>query len=110
MIFLFLEEPKVIPKLSPHLFLNLREDLFALIPLCKDCYELPVINNPKAKRIATLILMNEFDYIVREAREIFVFYNMSHENPMINEILYNEFYLLRYLFCDNHTFNENTKK
>ena len=30
-------------------------------------YELPVIKNPKAKKIATLILMNEFDYIVREA-------------------------------------------
>ena len=25
-------------------------------------YELPMINNPKAKKIATLVLMNEFDY------------------------------------------------
>ena len=43
-------------------------------------YELPVIKDPKAKKLATLILMNEFDYIVREAREIFDFYGMSHEN------------------------------
>ena len=53
-------------------------------------YELPVINNPKAKKLATLILMNEFDYIVREAREIFDFYNMSQEHPVIDEILYDE--------------------
>ena len=36
-------------------------------------YELPVINNPRDKKIATLILMNESDYIVCEAREIFDF-------------------------------------
>ena len=29
---------------------------------------------------------------------------------MIDEILYNSDYLLRYLFCDDHTFHENTKK
>ena len=73
-------------------------------------YELPVIKNPKAKKIATLILMNEFDYIVREAREIFDFYNMSHEHPVIDEILYNEDYMLRFMFHDDHTFDENTKK
>jgi hypothetical protein len=73
-------------------------------------YELPVINNPKAKKIATLILMNEFDYIVREAREIFDFYNMSQENPVIDEILYNEEYMLRYVFHDHHDFDENIKK
>ena len=73
-------------------------------------YELPVINNPKAKKIATLILMNEFDYIVREAIEMFDFYNVSHECPVIDEILYDEDYLRRYLFRDNHTFDENTKK
>jgi hypothetical protein len=57
-------------------------------------YELPVINNPKAKKIAALILINEFDCIVQEAREIFDFYNMSQENPVIDEILYNEEYML----------------
>ena len=36
-------------------------------------FELPVINNSRAKKIATLVLMNEFDYIVCEAREIFDF-------------------------------------
>ena len=37
-------------------------------------YELLVIKDPKAKKLATLVLMNEFDHIVREAREIFVFF------------------------------------
>ena len=54
--------------------------------------------------------MNEFDYIVREAREIFDFYNMSHENPVIDEILYDEDYVMRYVFGDDHAFDENTKK
>ena len=54
--------------------------------------------------------MNEFDYIVREAREIFDFYNMSQEHPVIDEILYNEDYMLRFMFRDDHTFDENTKK
>ena len=33
-------------------------------------FELPVIKNPRAKKLATLILMNEFDYIIWEARKI----------------------------------------
>ena len=40
--------------------------------------------------------MNEFDYIIREAREIFDFYGMNRENPMIDEILYNSDYALRH--------------
>ena len=44
-------------------------------------FELPIIKNPKAKKLATLVLMNEFDYIIWEAREIFVFDGMNHENP-----------------------------
>ena len=35
---------------------------------------------------------------------------MSHERPIIHEILYDEDYLRRYLFRDNHDFDENTKK
>ena len=46
-------------------------------------YELPVIKDPKAKKLATLVLMNEFDYIIREAREIFDFYGMNREKPVI---------------------------
>ena len=36
-------------------------------------YELPVRKDPKAKKIATHVLMNEFDHIVREARDLFLF-------------------------------------
>ena len=38
--------------------------------------------------------MNEFDYIIREAREIFDFYGMNREKPVIDEILYNSDYAL----------------
>ena len=73
-------------------------------------YELPVIKNRKAKKIATLVLMNEFDYIVREAREIFDFYGMNPKKLVIDEILYDHDYLLRVLFRDDKLFDENLKK
>ena len=54
--------------------------------------------------------MNEFDYIIREAREIFDFYGMNCEKPVIDEILYNSDYALRHLLGDNKIFDENPKK
>ena len=54
--------------------------------------------------------MNEFDYIIREAREIFDFYGMNREKPMIDEILYNSDYDLRHLLGYNKIFDENLKK
>ena len=54
--------------------------------------------------------MNEFDYIIREAREIFDFYGMNREKPVIDEILYNSDYALRHLLGDNKFFDENLKK
>ena len=54
--------------------------------------------------------MNEFDYTIREAREIFVFYGMNREKPMIDEIIYNSDYALRHLLGDNKIFDENLKK
>ena len=73
-------------------------------------FELPVIKNPRAKKLATLVLTNEFDYIIWEAREIFDFYGMNHEKPVIDEILYNSDYALRHLLGDNKIFDENLKK
>jgi hypothetical protein len=73
-------------------------------------YELPAIKNQKAKKIATLVLMNEFDHIVQEAREIFDFYGMNPKKPVIEEILYDHDYLLRVLFHDDKLFDENLKK
>ncbi len=72
--------------------------------------ELPDIKNPRAKKLSTLVLMNEFDYIIREAREIFDFYGMNREKPVIDEILYNSDYALRHLLGDNKIFDENLKK
>ena len=54
--------------------------------------------------------MNEFDYIIREAREIFDFYGMNHEKPVINEFLYNSEYALRHLLGDNKVFDESIEK
>ena len=73
-------------------------------------YELPIIKDPKAKKLATLVLRNEFDHIVREAREIFDFFRMSHEKPVIGEILYNSDYMLKHMLGNNQIFYENLKK
>ena len=63
--------------------------------------------NPKAKKLATLVLMNEFDYLIREAREIFDFYGINREKHVIDEILYNSDYALRHLIGDNKIFGKN---
>jgi hypothetical protein len=73
-------------------------------------YELASIKDPKAKKIATQVLMNEFDYIVREAREFFDFCGMSREKPVIDEILYNSDYMLRHLLGNNQFFMRNSKR
>ena len=76
----------------------------------KIFFELPNIKNPRAKKLATRVLMNEFDYIIREAREIFDFYGMNREKPVIDEILCNSDYALRHFLGDNKIFDENLKK
>ena len=64
-------------------------------------FKLPEIKNHGAKKSANLVLMNEFDYIIREAREIFDFYGMNREKPVIDEILYNSDYALRHFLGDS---------
>ena len=54
--------------------------------------------------------MNEFDYIIWEAREIFDFYGMNREKLVIGEIVYNSDYALRHFLGDNKIFDENLKK
>ena len=54
--------------------------------------------------------MNEFDYIIREAREIFDFYGMNRKKPVIDEIIYNSDYALRHLLGDNKSLMKNLKK
>ena len=51
--------------------------------------------------------MNEFDYIIREDREIFDVYGMNREKPVMDEIIYNSDYALRHLLGDNKIFDEN---
>ena len=93
------------------LVLKLENEFICTHPTLKRLFhDLPVIKDSRAKKIATLVLMNEFDYIIREAREIFDFYGMNRENPVIDEILYNSDYALRHLLGDNKIFDENLKK
>src|SRR3989337_2641424 len=73
-------------------------------------FELPVLKEYKAKSLATRILMKEFDFIIREAREIFDFYGVNWEKPVINEILYDSDFMLRHFLGDNEIFDENLKK
>ena len=54
--------------------------------------------------------MNEFDYIVQEASEIFDFYNVNYECPMIDEILYDRDFMRRYMSRDPHAFEEMLKR
>ena len=54
--------------------------------------------------------MNEFDYIIREAREIFDFYGMNREKPMIDEIIYNSDYALRHFLGDNKIFHDKIQQ
>ena len=56
------------------LVLKLEREFLHIHPaLEKRFYDLPNILDPKAKKLATIILMHEFDYVVREAREFFCF-------------------------------------
>ena len=58
----------------------------------KVFYELPNINHPIAKKISTIILMREFDFIIQEARDIFAFYRKDVEQPPIEDILHDRNY------------------
>ena len=58
--------------------------------LQKVFYGLPNINHPIAKKIATIILMRELDFIIQEARDIFSFYKKDVEHPLIIDILYDK--------------------
>ena len=81
----------------------MKVNLFVTHPTLKRLFfELPDIKNPRAKKLATLALINEFDYIIWEAREIFDFYGMNREKPVLDEILYNSDYALRHLLGDNN--------
>ena len=46
-------------------------------------YELPNINHPIAKKIATIILMREFDFIIQEARDILIYKLQGYKNKEI---------------------------
>ena len=56
------------------LVLKLESEFILTHPTLQSLFfELPIIKNPMAKKLATLVLMDEFYYIIREAREIFIF-------------------------------------
>ena len=78
--------------------------------LQKMFFELPNIHNPKAKKIATIILMDEFDYIIREGRDIFAFNKIYFEHPPIVEILHDKDTMRRLESNDYHAYGENIRR
>src|SRR4051812_20597297 len=72
--------------------------------------ELPNINHPKAKKIATILLMREFDFIIEEAREIFSFYNNDIEHPPIEEILHDKETLRSLESTDYQSYSNNLRR
>jgi hypothetical protein len=78
--------------------------------LQKIFYELPNIHDPRAKKIATIILMHEFDYIIREARGIFSFYKINFEHPPIEEILHDKDTIRRLESKDYFAYGKNIRR
>ena len=78
--------------------------------LQKIFYELPNIHNPKIKKIATIIHMHEFDYIIKEARDIFSFYRIDFEHLPIEEILHDKDTICRLESKDYFAYGENIRR
>ena len=78
--------------------------------LQKVFYELPNINHPIAKKIATIILMREFDFVIQEARDIFAFYKNDVEHPPITDILYDKETMRSLEARDYQSYSENLRK
>ena len=78
--------------------------------LQKVFYELPNINLPIAKKIATIILMREFDFIIQEARDIFTFYKKYVQHPLIIDIVYDKETMRSLEARDYQSYSENLRK
>jgi hypothetical protein len=72
--------------------------------------ELPNIHDPKIKRMATIFLVQEFGFIMKEAIEIFAYYGVNHECPPIKEILYDQDAIRKLKSMDYETYDENLRK
>ena len=72
--------------------------------------ELPNIRDPNAKKLATIVLINEFDFIIEEAREIFNYYGINRECPPIEEVLYDQDAIRKLKSNDYEAFDENARK
>ena len=46
------------------------------------------IHDPSVKRLATVFLAYKYGHIMKEARQIFVYYKINNGCPPIEEILY----------------------
>ena len=73
-------------------------------------HELPKINHPIARKIATIILMRQFDFIIQEARDIFAFYKKDVEHPPIIEILHDKESMRSLDSRDYQSYSENLRK
>ncbi len=73
-------------------------------------YELPNINHSIAKKIATIILLREFNFIIQEARDVFAFYEKDVEHPPIIDILHDKETLRSLESRDYQSYSENLNK
>ena len=80
------------------------------LALQKIFCEVHNIHNPKAKKIATIILMHEFDYIIREARDSFAFYKIDSKHPQIEYMLHDKDNIHRLESNDYFAYGENIRK
>ena len=78
--------------------------------LQKVFHELPNINHPVAKKIASINLMREFDFIIQEARDIFAFYKKDVENPPIEDILHDKETMRSLESRDYQSYSENLRR
>lgn len=78
--------------------------------LQKVFYELPNINHPIAKKIAIVILMREFDFIIQEARDIFSFCKKDVEHPPIEDILHDKETMRSLGSRDYQSYSENLRR
>ncbi|MCL8557215.1 hypothetical protein NAB29_19055 [Proteus mirabilis] len=66
--------------------------------------------DPIAKKIATIILMREFDSIIQEARDIFSFYKKDVEHPPIIDILHDKETMRSLESRDYQSYSANLRK
>jgi hypothetical protein len=93
------------------LIVELERQFVHMHPCIKRIFlEFSNIHNPFVKRATTIFLAHEFGHIMKEASEIFGYYNINGDYPPIEEILFNQEEIRRLQSPDYAAYNENLSK